>query len=206
MYIEASKKEQLQLEEQRLALIAPECPVNISYKIINIVAMGSLTLDEEALDLAKIEAVIPVKHPNYFPCVMFKIDEVAILIFRNGKIILTAIKDPSIIPNLKRAIQDVLSAAGIKYSNFTIDIQNLVAMTNLNRRINLEMTCLTMENCIYEPEQFPAAIVKKYNGQRGTFLVFGNSKIIYLGCNSVSHLDSTLNAFVKELYDTGLVE
>ncbi len=206
MYIDASKKVQLQLEEQRLALIALECPENVSYKIINIVAMGSLTLDEEGLDLAKIEAIIPVKHPNYFPCVMFKINEVAILIFRNGKIILTAIKDPSIIPNLKRAIQDVLSAAGIKYSNFTIDIQNLVAMTNLNRRINLEMTCLTMENCIYEPEQFPAAIVKKYNGQRGTFLVFGNSKIIYLGSNSVNHLDSTLNAFVKELYDTGLVE
>ncbi len=168
--------------------------------------MGSLTLDQESLDLAKIEAIIPVKHPNYFPCVMFKVYEIPTLVFKNGKIILTGIKDFSILPLLKTAINDILLAAGIKFTEFIIEVQNLVAMTNLNRRINLEMTCLTMENCIYEPEQFPAAIIKKYHGQRGTFLVFSNSKIIFLGCNSTDNLGTTFNEFVRELWETGLVE
>jgi len=208
MYYQATKKDQLLFDEQRLSSVTLESPsqLEVDYKIINVVAMGVLTLVEASIDLAKIEAVIPVKHPNYFPCVMFKVDGVSILVFKNGKIILTAIKDPSLIPDLKVAIQEILAAAGIKYTKFTIEIQNLVAMTNLHHRINLEMTCLTLENCLYEPEQFPAAIVKKYNGQRGVFLIFGNSKIIYLGCNSLTHLDTTINALVKELYETGLVE
>ncbi len=187
-------------------MVTSEPPLNVKFKFINIVAMGTLTLAENCIDLAKIEVIIPVKHPNYFPCVMFKVDEVPILVFKNGKIILTGIKDLSILPKLKGAINDILIAAGIKFTKFIIEVQNLVAMTNLNCRINLELTCLTMENCIYEPEQFPAAIIKRYNGQRGTFLVFSNSKIIYLGCNSSDNLGVTFNDFVRELYETGLVE
>lgn len=168
--------------------------------------MGVLTLVDESIDLTKIEAVIPTKRPNYFPCVMFSIEGIPILIFKNGKIILTAIKDISVIPSLKAAIEEVLAAAGIMYSLFVIEIQNIVAMTNLQREIDVEMVCLTFENCIYEPEQFPAAVVKRYHGQRGTFLVFKNSKIIYLGSNSSCNLERTFNEFVRELYDTGLVE
>jgi transcription initiation factor TFIID TATA-box-binding protein len=208
MYYQTSKREQVYLEEQLRILSTQETELEtkVDYKIINAVAMGVLTLVEPSIDLTKIEAVIPVKHPNYFPCVMFTVDGVAILIFKNGKIILTAIKDLAVIPTIKGAIEGVLAAAEIKYTNFTIEIQNLVAMTHLKHRINLEMACLTLDNCLYEPEQFPAAIVKKYNGQRGTFLVFGNSKILYLGCNEVSQVDSAMNGFVKELYETGLVE
>ncbi len=196
----------MQIEEQQLSLIAPECPIPEKYKIINIVAMGTLTLTENCIDFAKIEAIIPVKHPKYFPCVMFKVYEIPILVFKNGKIILTGVKDLLILPRLKAAINDILLAAGIKFTEFIIEVQNLVVMTNLNCRINLELTCLTMENCIYEPEQFPAAIIKRFHGQRGTFLVFSNSKIIYLGCNSSDNLDITFNDFVRELYGTGLVE
>ncbi len=177
----------------------------VEYKIINVMAMGTVIVAEEGIDLAKIEAVIPVTHPKYFPCVMYKVKDVAILIFRNGKMILTAITDLSVIPFLKVAIKDMLLKACIKFTGIKIEIQNIVVGANLGCRIDLEMACLMLKNCLYDPELFPAAIVKKYDGQRGTFLVFGNSKIIGLGFNSLTHLDTTIGTFVQELRATGLV-
>ncbi len=207
MYYQINKNAQVVLEEQRELNISsePRAHVPVDYKIINVVAMGTLTLAEGSIDLAKIEAVIPVKHPNYFPCVMFKVEEVSILVFKNGKIILTAIKHPETIPVVKQAIEDILLTAGIKYTKFVIEIQNLVAMANLGRKIDLAMTCLTLENCLYEPEQFSGAIVRNFNGQSGAFLVFNNSKIIYLGSRSLETLNDTMTAFVKNLYESGLV-
>src|SRR4030042_2695898 len=89
MYYQATKKDQLFFDEQRYNSLALETPseLKVDYKIINVVAMGVLSLVEDSIDLAKIEAIIPVKHPNYFPCVMFKVENVSILVFKNGKII-----------------------------------------------------------------------------------------------------------------------
>ncbi len=207
MYIQETRKAQLHLDAQGLAIQVPivERVPKVSYKFINVVAMGLLEFDGEGIDLAKIEACIPVKHPQYFPCVMFKVEEVSVLVFKNGKIILTAIKDPTVLHDVKRKIEQIFEDAGIVFRKFTIAIQNIVVIANLQRRINLEMTCLTMENCMYEPEQFPAAVIKRYNGHRGSFLLFANSKIIYLGDNSLVDLDAKINSLVEELYNAGLV-
>lgn len=45
----------------------------------------------------------------------------------------------------------------------------------------------------------------KYNGQRGTFLISGNSKIIGLGFNSLTHLETTIRTFVQKHHAKGLV-
>lgn len=176
---------------------------NFPYKIINIVALGILKLDgEDKIDFSEVEKRIEVKRLNRFPCVMFKIDNVSIILFRNGKLIMTGIKKQKRIPIIKEKIIDRLAKAEIKFSEFNIKIQNLVVMSQLKRLINLEMACLTLTNCLYEPEQFPAAIVKPPTG--GTFLIFSNSKIIGLGMKDIKMVKNSLRSLIQNIFDYDL--
>ncbi len=176
---------------------------NFPYKIINIVALGILKLDgDEKIDFSDVEKRIEVKRLNRFPCVMFKIDNVSIILFRNGKLIITGIKKQKKIPDIKEKIIDRLAKAEIKFTEFKIKIQNLVVMSQLKRLINLEMACLTLTNCLYEPEQFPAAIVKPPTG--GTFLIFSNSKIIGLGMKDIKMVKNSLRSLIQNIFDYDL--
>lgn len=176
--------------------------INFEYRITNIVALGVLTLKIK-VDFAKIEQIIDVRYLNRFPCILFKIDGVSIIIFKNGKMIITGLKNQEQIPKIRAKIEIILQKADVIYTNFTISIQNFVAMTNLNKRINLELTCLTLKNTIYEPEQFPAAIVRDDN-VRGAFLIFSNSKIICLGIRDITDLELSMKNLITQLYDNDL--
>ncbi|HMF34132.1 MAG TPA: hypothetical protein VKK79_22095 [Candidatus Lokiarchaeia archaeon] len=205
MYYQAAKK-QTSLYQNALASETKLLrPVSIDYKMINLVAMGILEIGEKSLDLAQLEAVKEVKYLNRFPCAMFKVEGITVLLFKNGKMIITGLKDTIQIPHIKYALEEILEDARFKYNSFEITIQNLVAMVNLGQRIDLEMMCLTMENCMYEPEQFPAAIIKNYRKLGGVFLIFANSKIICLGMHDEDLLDEQFNAVVDELYQLDLV-
>ena len=173
------------------------------YKIINIVALGILDLEgEKKIDFNEVEKRIEVKRLNRFPCVMFKIDNISVILFRNGKLIITGIKKQKKIPEIKEKIIKRLAKAEVKFSKFQIKIQNLVVMSQLKRLINLEMACLTLTNCLYEPEQFPAAIVKPPTG--GTFLIFSNSKIIGLGMKDIKMVKNSLRSLIQNIFDYDL--
>jgi transcription initiation factor TFIID TATA-box-binding protein len=173
------------------------------YKIINIVALGTLTFENEIkLDFSKYEGKFEFRTLNRFPGILIKIGTISIILFKNGKMVLTGIKKITDIPIIKLEIEAFLNQNQIIYSDFSIQIQNFVSLTNLNRKINLEIVCLTLENCIYEPEQFPAAIIKPETG--GTFLVFSNSKIIGLGMRDIEMLEKSLNYLLQDLNQTGV--
>lgn len=200
-------------EKRDLAIVADILSVErdvtlvheVQYRLINVVAMGTLELRENSIDLTRLEGVIETKAMDRFPCVMFKVEGFTILLFKNGKLILTGVKDPATIPHIKCGIEGILAEAGITYDGFEIVIQNLVAMANLGKRIDLELACLTLENCLYEPEQFPAAIVRNYRNIGGVFLIFSNSKIICLGIHDQDLLDVQFHALVNELYNYDLI-
>ncbi len=201
----------LEIQDQQISVFQgdidqlEECDTNSNfpYKIINIVALGILKLDgEDKIDFSEVEKKIEVKRLNRFPCVMFKIDNVSIILFRNGKLIITGIKKQKKIPIIKEKIIKRLAEAEIKFTEFQIKIQNLVVMSQLKKLINLEMACLTLTNCLYEPEQFPAAIVKPQTG--GTFLIFSNSKIIGLGMKDIGMVKNSLRSLIQNIFDYDL--
>lgn len=167
--------------------------------------MGLCTFREGfVLNFDNLSSEIEFKRLNRFPCIMFKIDNISCILFKNGKIILTGIKTHEQIPPLKQKILETLEILKIPVQgDIEITIQNLVAMTNLHKTINLEMLCLSLDNCIYEPEQFPAAIVKKPN-KKGVFLIFSNSKIIILGLREVEVLEQSLLELIKNIYEKDL--
>jgi transcription initiation factor TFIID TATA-box-binding protein len=179
--------------------------LNYPYKIINIVALGLCDFgDNYTLNFDNLNSNMEFKRLNRFPCIMFKLDHVSCILFKNGKIILTGIKSHEEIPSLQKQLKKHLKLLGIPLKGeIEINVQNLVAMTHLKKTINLEMLCLSLNNCIYEPEQFPAAIVKNPGG-KGVFLIFSNSKIIILGLKDLESLECALLDLIKEIHENDL--
>jgi transcription initiation factor TFIID TATA-box-binding protein len=178
-----------------------------SYKLINLVSLGLLKDEEDQLiqvNFESIEKKIKCKRLNRFPCVMFKVkgskdNLISCILFRNGKMIVTGIKDETKLAQLQIEIESQLIKAEIKFADFSMQVQNLVVMSQLGKKINLELACLMLTNCLYEPEQFPAAIIKPPLG--GTFLLFSNSKIICLGMRDFEQMEISLTNLIQDLFD-----
>ncbi len=80
--------------------------IEFTYRITNIVALGILDLTkQEDIDFSKIEAITEVRSLNRFPCVLFKIEDVSVIIFKNGKMIITGLKREDQIPKLKEKLK-----------------------------------------------------------------------------------------------------
>ncbi len=181
-----------------------EAQYDFPFKLINVVALGILKLkDDVPINFEVLETKLPdIRRLNRFPCILFKIDNISVILFKNGKLILTGIKSQADIPVLKGKIIKTLEKGDIHFSEFDIKIQNLVVMSHLDRIINLEMACLQLTNCLYEPEQFPAAIIKPTSG--GTFLLFSNSKIIGLGMRTMAMVETSLRNLIQDIFDFDL--
>ena len=175
-----------------------------AYKIINIVALGVLTNKGEPLkiDFERLGETLDVKKIKRFPSVQFKVNNKSLSLFKNGKIIFTGINEEETLYKLRDKAERVLRSSHLKFDSFDLQIQNLVTITNLEKMVDLEILSLTMNNCLYEPEQFPAAIIKPDAG--GTFLVFSNSKIIGLGMKDLSKLEFSLQNLIQEIFDKDL--
>ena len=141
---------------------APEIkPEKYGYKIVNVVASGILKLKENSsIDFDCLEKLFDVKRMNQFPSIIYKLGVVSIILFKNGKMIITGIRDINQITGLKEIIETDLQEKGIKFDEFNIKIENLIAMTQLEKIIDLEMLCLKMNNVLYDPQQFSGAIIQ----------------------------------------------
>lgn len=178
---------------------------NFPYKVINIVVLAKMAFRKEntKIDFFELEKNIEAKRLNRFPCVLFKIDNISIILFKNGKAIITGLKKHEEIDVISGKMEKMLRNKGkLDFINLTTEIQNLVIMSRLGKLINLELACLTLTNCLYEPEQFPAAIVKPPLG--GTFLIFSNSKIIGLGMRSMEMVKKSLKYLINEIFENDL--
>ena len=174
---------------------------NFPYKVINIVVLAKLKFKnpDYKIDFDELMGNIEAKRLNRFPCVLFKIDNISIILFRNGKAIITGLKKHAQVAVIAGKMEKHLRKNGkLNFTSVSTEIQNLVIMSRLGKLINLELACLTLTNCLYEPEQFPAAIVKPPLG--GTFLIFSNSKIIGLGMRSMDMVRKSLKYLINEIF------
>ncbi|MCF2141506.1 MAG: hypothetical protein K9W44_15735 [Candidatus Lokiarchaeota archaeon] len=175
------------------------------YKVINIVVLAKMKFENEEtkIDFDELQKNIEAKRLNRFPCVLFKIDNISIILFKNGKAIITGLKKHEEIDRIAKKMENLLRNQGkLNFISLSTEIQNLVIMSRLGKIVNLELACITLTNCLYEPEQFPAAIVKPPLG--GTFLIFSNSKIIGLGMRSMEMVQKSLKYLISEIFENDL--
>ena len=152
--------------------------------IENVVA--STYLGQE-LDLNKIEDALEGAeyNPQQFPGLVYRLKEpkTATLIFRSGKVVCTGAKCRE---DVKVAISKVakdLEKADVKITiEPKIEVQNIVASSDLEQEINLNTVAITLglEKVEYEPEQFPG-LVYRLDDPKVVVLLFGSGKMVCTG-------------------------
>ena len=176
--------------------------------IENVVA--STYLGQE-LDLNKIEDALEGAEysPQQFPGLVYRLKEpkTATLIFRSGKVVCTGAKCRD---DVKVAISKVakdLEKADVHITiEPKIEVQNIVASSDLEQEINLNTVAITLglEKVEYEPEQFPG-LVYRLDDPKVVVLLFGSGKMVCTGAKVPEDVTRAVDKIAAELRAASLM-
>lgn len=174
----------------------------------NVVASTSLG---QELDLNAIEDALEGAeyNPQQFPGLVYRLKDpkTATLLFRSGKVVCTGAKN---LDEVKVAISKVkkdLRKANIEIQiEPKIDVQNIVASSDLGQEINLNTVAITLglEKVEYEPEQFPG-LVYRLDSPKVVVLLFGSGKMVCTGAKVPEDVDRAVKKIAAELRSAGLM-
>jgi transcription initiation factor TFIID TATA-box-binding protein len=177
-------------------------------KIENVVASTSLG---EELDLQSIALALEGAEyePEQFPGLIYRLKEpkTATLLFRSGKVVCTGAKS---LDDVKVAISKVakqVENAGIKITiEPVIEVQNIVASSDLEQEINLNAIAISLglEKVEYEPEQFPG-LVYRIDVPKVVVLLFGSGKLVCTGARKPQDVEAAVKKITEELRAAGLL-
>lgn len=174
-------------------------------KVENVVAFTSLGKDISLTEL--VEKIEDVEYePEQFPGLVYRIKDprAAALIFSSGKIVCTGARSIEMSKEAMHKIVDRLRKTGLKLpKKFNIKIENIVASSKINAKLNLEEIAFSLENAEYEPEQFPG-LVYRIREPRVAFLLFSSGKIICTGAHDLEDIHTALKKLKKKLEDIGI--
>jgi len=109
--------------------------------------------------------------------------KVAVLIYTPGKMVLTGMQHPDVLPSAFSGVLEVLRAAGVELEPFGPPrVVNIVTSGSFDDGISLQRFAIAMnlERIEYEPEIFPG-LVYRVAGPRGVALVFGSGSFVVTG-------------------------
>ncbi|MDD5111806.1 MAG: TATA-box-binding protein [Candidatus Altiarchaeota archaeon] len=153
-------------------------------KVENIVS--SITLDRH-LDLKQLaKKVKEINNPKQFPGVIYRLEEpkLAMLIFRTGKVICSGARSRQNINDAVAKLLKTLAKAGFRIkAKPVVEIQNIVASSSLDFKVNLDVLATECMNTEYEPEQFPG-LVFRLDDPKTVMLIFRSGKIIITGAKT----------------------
>ncbi|MHA1607937.1 MAG: TATA-box-binding protein [Candidatus Freyarchaeota archaeon] len=177
-----------------------------SVKIENVVA--SVTLNQR-IDLDLVAERLPnVEYdPDQFPGLVYRLDKpkTATLIFNSGKMVCTGSKSERDAVKAVKKIVENLKEAGIEIKNEPIiQVQNIVASANLGVEINLEEAAFSLENTMYEPEQFPG-LIYRMRDPKVVILLFGSGKLVCTGAKKEEDVYVAVDRIMETLIERGII-
>ncbi len=177
-------------------------------RIENVVASTSLgdVLDLQSIGLALDGAEY---NPEEFPGLIYRLKEpkTAILLFRSGKVVCTGGKSWNQVDAAVRTISELIRKAGQKIlPHPKIQVQNIVATSDLGSEVNLNSIAVTLglDRVEYEPEQFPG-LVCRLTTPRVVVLLFGSGKLVCTGARRPSDVELAVQTITTELRQAGLL-
>ena len=177
-------------------------------KIENVVASTSLGTE---LDLQKIVLALDGAEydPEQFPGLIYRLKEpkTATLLFRSGKAVCTGGKSLEQVEIAIGKVVEKIKAAGIVIKTTPkIEVQNIVASSDLGAKINLNSIALSvgLEKVEYEPEQFPG-LVYRLDSPKVVVLLFGSGKLVCTGARRPEDVEIAVDKITQELRGAGLL-
>lgn len=183
---------------------------SLTYTIQNIVVKTSLDLGED-IDLNKVSEEL--KNTEYnserFPGLFVRIKhpKCVIILFKNGKLILTGLKSFDHInlalTRLILKLNEILES-NINKNSINPKVVNIVITANFYKQINLDRAALILDNNIYEPEVFPGLIYHSSTPVKSVFLIFSTGKIVFTGVSEKKVIEPALVNLGRLLNDEKL--
>ncbi|MEE9237263.1 MAG: TATA-box-binding protein [Thermoplasmata archaeon] len=177
-------------------------------KIENVVASTSLgsELDLQAIALALGGAEY---EPEQFPGLIYRLKDpkTATLLFRSGKVVCTGAKSLENVRTAIRIVAEQIEAAGIEIDRDPeIEVQNIVASSDLEQEINLNAIAISLglDRVEYEPEQFPG-LVYRLDDPKVVVLLFGSGKLVCTGARKPEDVVRAVDKITEELKAAGLL-
>jgi transcription initiation factor TFIID TATA-box-binding protein len=171
-------------------------------RIENVVASTSLG---QELDLQTIALALDGAEyePETFPGLIYRLKEpkAATLLFRSGKVVCTGAKS---LDHVKVAVAKVtkeIDKAGVKIkAEPKIEVQNIVASSDLGQEIDLNAIAITLglDRVEYEPEQFPG-LVYRIEEPKVVLLLFGSGKMVCTGAKKPQDVEAAVLKITEEL-------
>jgi len=180
----------------------------VKIRIENVVASTSLGRE---LDLQAILLVLEGAEydPERFPGLIYRLKEpkTASLLFRSGKVVCTGGKSLADVKTAISKIVQQLAAGGVHIKiEPKIEVQNIVATSDLKTEINLNAVAISLglEKVEYEPEQFPG-LVYRVDSPKVVILLFGSGKLVCTGARTPEAVEVAVNKITEELRAAGLL-
>ncbi len=177
-------------------------------RIENVVASTSLgdELDLQSIGLALDGAEY---NPEEFPGLIYRLKQpkTAILLFRSGKVVCTGGKSWNQVNEAVHTVSELIRKAGQKIlAHPKIQVQNIVATSDLGSEVNLNSIAVTLglDRVEYEPEQFPG-LVCRLTKPRVVVLLFGSGKLVCTGARRPSDVELAVRTITAELRRAGLL-
>lgn len=129
-----------------------------------------------------------------------------VLIFGNGKCVITGLKFSKDAPVVINKIIERLNAIGITINQEpNYKVVNVVISANLNHYINLDEASLLLNHSIYEPEVFPGLIFR-IQDPKAVFLIFSSGKVVLTGIKSEDQIVPAIKLLGNTLKENELLD
>lgn len=147
--------------------------------------------------------------PNQFPGLIYRLKEpkTAILLFRSGKAVCTGGRSWNQLDESITKVMAMIRKSGqLVPAHPKIQIQNIVATSNLESELNLSMIAVTLglDRVEYEPEQFPG-LVYRMREPRVVMLLFSSGKLVCTGARRPMDIELAVRTMSLELERSGLM-
>jgi len=167
---------------------------------VNLVATASLNQPVDLYEAAKVKHTIFDQEIYGGRVAYLKTPSMhgKVTIFPSGKLISVSTKSPTQAQEDLQTTADLLSEHGlIKPAKIKAEIRNIVAVFTLPEPPNLEEIAQKHHD-IYEPDQFPAVIMKQ-KSPKATIFFFNSEKTVIAGVKNVNELKQTSDTFKRIL-------
>jgi len=171
--------------------------------IVNLVATASLNQPVDLYEAAKIKHTIFDQEIYGGRVAYLKTPSMhgKVAIFPSGKLISLGTKSPTQAQEDLQTTANILTEHGlIKNTRITAEIRNIVAVLTLSEPPRLEEIA-EKHSAIYEPDQFPAAIMKQ-KFPKATILIFNSGKTVIAGIKNLNELKQTSDTLKRTLLGT----
>ena len=172
----------------------------MSWSIVNVVATGDLKQRVDIKVIAKLPHMIHdskiyggrvtyLKTPTMYG---------KVTIFPSGKLISIGTKSPEQAQlDLETTVAILVEEGFIEPLEIQANTRNLVAVASFDNISSLEEIA-SYTGAIYEPEQFPGAILKS-STTNATYLIFQSGKIVISGTSSIEELEKSYKYIIELL-------